>query len=97
MENGYNATQDLADFQEAPVSAAVTRSVTISVRFSEREIGELRRNADQVGIKVTTFIRAAALEAASPVDRAALGALARELEQQAHRVAEVASGGGTPA
>lgn len=89
----YNAEQDLSDFEAEPVPVAVRRSVTISVRFSEHEIALLRSKADEADVKVTTFIRAAALEASSPVDRAALGALARELERQAHRVAQVAAGG----
>ena len=40
-------------------------------------------------MKVTSFIRAAALEATSPVDRATLGALARDLEKRAHEVATI--------
>jgi 2-iminoacetate synthase ThiH len=85
----YNRTRDVSDFDlgdEVPVT--VRRNVTISVRFSEEEITELRSRADQAGVKVTSFIRAAALEATSPVDRAALGELVRDLEQRAHQVAE---------
>lgn len=37
---------------------------------------------------MTSFIGAAALEATSPVDRAALGELARDLEQRAHQGAQ---------
>ncbi len=90
----YNETHDLADFddgEEVPIS--VKRSVTISVRFSDDEIAELRARAEQTGVKVTSFIRAAALEASSPVDRAALGELARDLEERAHHVAELVARG----
>lgn len=85
----YNRTQDASDFDEGEeVPITVRRNVTISVRFSVEEIAELRARAEQAGVKVTSFIRAAALEATNPVDRVALGELARDLEQQAHQVAE---------
>lgn len=90
----YNRTEDVSDFDlggEVPVS--VRRNVTISVRFSDTEIAELRARAEQAGVKVTSFIRAAALEATSPVDRAALGELARDLERRAHQVAEYVARG----
>jgi hypothetical protein len=90
----YNETKDLSEFDlEHPEPVTARRSVTISVRFSDEEISELRARAEQAGVKVTSFIRAAALEATSPVDRAALGELARELEQRAHQVAEVVARG----
>ena len=89
LADHYNHTQDTSDFDERQeVQISVKRSVTISVRFSDMEIAELRARADLAGVKVTSFIRSAALEAASPVDRAALGELARDLEQRAHQVAE---------
>lgn len=94
LADHYNQTQDASDFDEGEdVQVAVRRSVTISVRFSDKEITELRTRADQAGVKVTSFIRAAALEASSPVDRAALGQLARDLEQRAHQVAELVARG----
>ena len=90
----YNETQDLSGFDEGSfVPVTVRRSVTISVRFSDEEIAELRAHAEQAGVKVTSFIRAAALEATSPVDRVALGELARDLEQRAHQVAEFVTRG----
>lgn len=90
----YNETEDLSEFDEQnAVPVTVKRSVTISVRFSDSEIAELRARAEQAGVKVTSFIRAAALEASSPVDRAALGELARDLEQRAHDVAEFVARG----
>ena len=90
----YNETEDLSGFdEEIVVPVTVKRSVTISVRFSDEEIAELRARAEQAGVKVTSFIRAAALEATSPVDRAVLGELARDLEQRAHQVAEFVARG----
>ncbi|WP_188548958.1 plasmid mobilization protein [Sediminivirga luteola] len=62
------------------------RQVTISVRFSEEEIAALRNRAEELGIKVTAFIRAAALDAERPLDRAALARLAAGVEEQAHRL-----------
>jgi len=90
----YNETKDISEFDlEHPEPVTIRRNVTISVRFSDEEIAELRARAEQAGVKVTSFIRAAALEAASPVDRAALGELARDLEQRAHHVAEFVARG----
>lgn len=90
----YNRTKDTSDFDEGEeIPVTVRRNVTISVRFSDTEMAELRARAEQTGFKVTSFIRAAALEATSPVDRAALGELARDLEQRAHQVAELATRG----
>jgi uncharacterized protein (DUF1778 family) len=81
----YNETGDVSAFGEAePVE--VRRAVTISVRFSEEEISDLRRRADTAGVKVTAFIRQAALEAARPVDRAVVERLAAEVEHQAHEL-----------
>lgn len=94
MAEYYNRTHDTSDFDEGEkVPITVRRNVTISVRFSDEEIAELRARAEQAGVKVTSFIRAAALDAASPVDRAALGELARDLEQRAHQVAELVARG----
>lgn len=84
----YNQTEDISGFDlEHPEPVTIRRNVTISVRFSDEEIAELRERAEQAGVKVTSFIRAAALEATSPVDQAALGELARDLERRAHDVA----------
>ncbi len=90
----YNENEDISEFDlENPEPVTIRRNVTISVRFSVEEIAELRARAEEAGVKVTSFIRAAALEAASPVDRAALGELARDLEQRAHEVAEFVARG----
>ncbi|HET7386124.1 MAG TPA: hypothetical protein VFJ19_05590 [Nocardioidaceae bacterium] len=66
----YDRTHDLSEFEggeEFPVE--VRRNVTISVRFSEKEIALLRSGAEAAGEKVTAYIRAAALQQAVPVDR----------------------------
>ncbi|CUR54631.1 hypothetical protein NOCA2200021 [metagenome] len=86
----YDDARDLSEFDlEHPEPVTVRRAVTISVRFSEDEISELRERAEAAGVKVTSFIRTAALEATAPVDRAALTALARGLEKDVHRVVEL--------
>jgi predicted DNA binding CopG/RHH family protein len=79
----YNETGDLSDF-EGSEPFVVRRSVTISVRFSADEIEALRRQAEAAGIKVTAFIRSAALEAERPLDRAAIASLAAGVEAQVH-------------
>ncbi len=90
----YTETEDLSEFDEKnPVPVTVKRSVTISVRVSESEIADLRARANEAGVRVTSFIRAAALEASTPLDRAALGELARDLEKRAHDVAVLISRG----
>lgn len=90
----YNRTRDTAAFDlDHPEPVTVKRNVTISVRFSEDEIEELRARAEKQGVKVTSFIRAAALEASSPVDRVALRELARDLERRAHDVATLIAKG----
>lgn len=66
----YQETRDLSEFEggiDEPVE--VRRNVTISVRFSDEEIAQLRARAEASGMKVTAFIRAAALDQAAPVDR----------------------------
>ncbi len=90
----YDRTRDTSEFDAGtPESITVRRNVTISVRFSEAEIADLRARADEAGVKVTSFIRAAAMESANPVDLAALGQLARDLEKRAHEVAVIVSHG----
>lgn len=90
----YNETEDISEFDlEHPEPVTIRRNVTISVRFSPEELEDLRARAEGAGVKVTSFIRAAALEATSPVDRAALGELARELERRAHDVATMVGRG----
>lgn len=94
LADEYNATRDLSDFDlDQPEPVTVKRAVTISVRFSDEEIADLRDRADEAGVKVTSFIRAAALEAVSLVDLSKLTQLAQDLEQRAHDVAALASRG----
>ena len=94
LADEYNTTEDLSGFDRShAVPAKVKRAVTISVRFSDEEMAELRRRAERVNMPVTSFIRAAALEAARPVDRTASGELVRDLEQRAHAVAEYVARG----
>lgn len=84
----YDNSQDTTDFDHGTeVRLKVKRDVTISVRFSEEEISALRDRAERSGMKVTAFIRAAALEVTNPVDRTALDALVQELERRTHDVA----------
>lgn len=66
----YDKTRDLSDFdggEAEPVE--VRRSVTLSVRFSDEELAILRQRAEEAGVKVTAYIRAAALQQAAPLDR----------------------------
>lgn len=81
----YDETHDTSGFGDRePVE--VRRNVTISVRFTSDELEALRRRADAAGVKVTAFIRAAALEADRPVDRAAVAKMAAAVEEQAHQL-----------
>lgn len=57
-----------ADWGE-PVSVTVRRNVTISVRLSADEIAAIRRQADAAGMKVTAYIRQAALSGEEAIDR----------------------------
>jgi hypothetical protein len=56
----------------------VRRNVTISVRFSDREIAQVREMAEQAGMKVAAYIRAAALQRGLPVDKPAILAVLRK-------------------
>lgn len=85
----YNKTEDVSDFDAtAPEPVTIRRNVTISVRFSTEEIEDLRARAEKQGVKVTSFIRAAALGASRPVDLVMLEELARDVEERAHAVAQ---------
>lgn len=80
----YDRTHDVSEFDEgAAYPAEVRRNITISVRFSDAEIEALRHEADAAGVKVTAYIREAALQGSSPVDqkrlRAALKAVADDV------------------
>ena len=81
----YDETHDTSGFGE-PEPVQVRRNVTISVRFTADELDALRRRADAAEMKVTAFIRAAALEADRPLDRAAVARMAAEAEHQVHQI-----------
>ena len=57
-----------ADWGE-PVPVTVRRNGTISVRFSADEIAAIRRQADAAGMKITAYIRQAALSGGEAIDR----------------------------
>lgn len=66
----YEKSHDESEFDErAAYPVEVRRNVTISVRFTGEEIDLLRSRAEVSGEKVTSYIRAAALQQASPLDR----------------------------
>jgi hypothetical protein len=70
----YSETEDLTGFDggeivELESPPAGTRSVTLSIRLSPEELQTLAQRAEAAGIKLTTYIRGAALQAeAPPVD-----------------------------
>lgn len=72
-----------ADWRE-PVPVTVRRNVTISVRFSADEIAAIRRQADAAGMKVTSYIRQAALSSGEAIDRdkvaRAVAAVSKDLD-----------------
>ena len=83
----YNDTHDLSEFDEGDtVPVQVRREVTISVRFSDDEIAELRRRADARGVKVTALIRDAALANANPLDLAAVRRAAATMAKTAREL-----------
>jgi hypothetical protein len=89
----YNRTHDVSEFDEsAELPVEVRRNVTISVRFTQEEIETLRRDADAAGVKVTAYIRAAALQASSPVDRKRLQAALRAVVEDVSRVERLLTG-----
>ena len=89
----YDRTHDLSEFdQSAAFPVEVTRDVTISVRFSPEEIQALRRDAEAAGVKVTAYIRAAALQASSPVDRKRLKEALRAVSEDVAEVQRLLTG-----
>jgi hypothetical protein len=62
------------------------------VRFSDGEIEALRCAADAADLKLTAYIRAAALQASSPVDRKRLQAALREVSADVARVERLLAG-----
>jgi predicted DNA binding CopG/RHH family protein len=89
----YDRTHDVSEFDEsAEYPVEVRRNVTISVRFSEDEIEALRREAKTAGVKVTAYIRAAAVHASSPVDRKRLQEALRAVSEDVARVERLLAG-----
>ena len=89
----YNETHDVSEFDEgAAYPVVVRRNVTISVRFSEEEIEALRREAEVSGVKVTAYIRSAALNATSPVDHQRLRDALRAASDEVARAERLLSG-----
>lgn len=83
----YDETRDLSGFDGGTAEPVeVRRNVTISVRFSDEEIALLRERAEEVGTKVTAYIRAAALQQAAPVDRLQVIGLLEDVSADVARV-----------
>lgn len=73
----YNSTHDLSEFDggevvtTTPQAHPESRSVTISVRFSPSELATIEELASAADMRLTAFIRAAALASEEPpIDRA---------------------------
>jgi len=69
--NYYNETHDLSGFNGGEVAELESpptgsRSVTLSIRLSPEELQTLGQRAAAAGMKVTTYIRGAALKAEAP-------------------------------
>jgi hypothetical protein len=98
----YQNSRDLSGFEIDGEPVEVRRNVTISVRFSDREIAHVREMAEHAGMKVTAYIRSAALEHGAPVDRPAILAILRKASDdvaRAERLLGAAAeipGGSTP-
>jgi uncharacterized protein (DUF1778 family) len=85
MSEFENMSQiDDADWGE-PVSVTVRRNVTISVRFSAEEIDAIRQQAAAAGMKVTAYIRQAAISGGDTIDRdkvaSAVAAVSNDLDR----------------
>lgn len=68
-----------------PVPVTVRRNVTISVRFSAEEIEAIRQRAEAAGMKVTAYIRQAAISGGDTIDRdkvaSAVAAVSNDLDR----------------
>lgn len=74
LADQYNETQDMSEFDGgADEPFSVRRDATISVRFAAHELEQLRAQAEEAGMKVTAYIRQAALATdRPPIDTKAL-------------------------
>lgn len=88
----YQESHDLSGFEGEGEPVEVRRNLTISVRFSDVEIEALRREAEAAGVKLTAYIRAAALKAGSPVDRKRLRDALRAVSEDVARVERLLTG-----
>ncbi len=78
VAESYSRSEDLSFFTCEEVPIKTKRSITISIRFSEDELNQLRARAESEGPKVTSsLIRAAALQGDRPVDLDTFGRGAR--------------------
>lgn len=62
----YDHTHDLSEFEGGEIKILDPQrqkrlDVSISVRFNPEQMDEIERQADETGLKVTTYIRTAAL------------------------------------
>lgn len=93
LARAYQESRDVSEFEGEGEPVEVRRNVTISVRFSEAEIEVLRGEADAAGVKVTAYIRAAALQASSPVvDRKRLQEALRAVSEDVARAERILVG-----
>lgn len=77
-----------ADFEQLPTenSAAGEVSTVVSVRLRGDELAAVEQAARAVDMPLSTFIRQAALGAASPLDVRAASARAEAIEAEAHKL-----------
>lgn len=78
---------ELAELEREDVSTSTKGvSVPVSVRFRGEELETVEQAATAAGMKLSTFIRQAALGAATPVDVRAASGAAEEIQAQVRRL-----------
>jgi len=82
---------DDADWGE-PVPVTVRRNVTISVRFSAEEIEAIRQQAEATGMKVTAYIRQAAISGGDTIDRDKVASAVAAVSNDLDRVRQLIQG-----
>ena len=84
-EDAYERRDDARAWEEGPVDVSPDARSVVSVRFNKGELGPIERAAAEAGLPVSTYIRNAALNAATAVDldgaRRALDALLKDAER----------------
>lgn len=94
----YDSRQERAaveqEFDELPVEehTAGEVSTVVSVRLRGDELAAVERAAKTAGTPVSTFIRQAALGAATPLDLRAAGARAEAIRHEAHQLVALLHG-----